>query len=122
MRPFVACAACALACSSVCAAAAGAQSTAAPVQPSPEARDSATVRRFDIPAQPLAAALGEFARQTGIWVRAQGLGGSTAQSQPLAGSYSAAEALRLLLDGTGFVPRFGDAQSVVIASAAADTR
>jgi catecholate siderophore receptor len=79
--------------------------------------DSATRQAFDIPARPLSEALAEFARRTGLHVSARDVGKATARSSAVAGTASAAEALRTLLAGTGFEARFADAATVVIAPA-----
>lgn len=70
--------------------------------------------QFNIPAKPLLAALADFTAVTGVQVvRSSGeaLGGSAA---PVAGTLTAAEALRRLLAGTGLSARFTNARTVVL--------
>ena len=77
-----------------------------------------TVRfAFDIPAQPLRDALLVFGRQAGLRVEARDIAGGDARTRPLAGRYTAPEALRLLLAGTGNRAVFRDAETVVVAAA-----
>ncbi len=82
------------------------------VAAAPVVNDTTTRIRFNIPAQPLREALGEFARQAGVRVELDVAGAADARSQALAGSYTAAEALRRLLGGTGLSARFPDEGTV----------
>ena len=71
-------------------------------------------REFSIPAQPLASALIEYSRQTGVQVLTSGADVGAAQSPGVNGRLSIAAALDRLLDGTGFVPEFIDAGTVAV--------
>ncbi|HLL82641.1 MAG TPA: TonB-dependent siderophore receptor [Longimicrobium sp.] len=76
------------------------------------AEASATIR-FQIPAQPLADALREFGRQAGVPVRADLAAAAGVRSRPLAGAYTAEEALARLVEGTGlrgFIAENGSAR------------
>jgi len=81
----------------------------------PSAAPDTTLRtRFDIPAQPLPRALDDFARQAGVAVRVEGRVSSRVRTTAVVGAFTAAQALRVLLTGTGYQARFTDAQSVVV--------
>ncbi len=85
--------------------------------------DTTTRHRFDIPAQPLTAALGAFSRQADVRVRLDVSAAASLRSQPVSGSMTVAEALRQLLAGTGLAPRFPDGETVlVLPEAAAEGR
>lgn len=85
--------------------------------------DSATRRRFDVPSQTLADALAEFSRQAGIRVELDAGARQQAElrSAAVAGTYTAAEALRLLVAGSGYAVRFAEADVAVVRRAQADT-
>ncbi|MEA3390824.1 TonB C-terminal domain-containing protein [Sphingopyxis indica] len=71
-------------------------------------------RRYDIPAQPVAQAIAEFATVSGVnIIYRQSLAGAR-QSTPLSGVYAAPAALRHLLQGTGLSARFTGPNSAVI--------
>jgi iron complex outermembrane receptor protein len=72
---------------------------------------------FDIPAQPLSAALSTFSRVTGLQtsVAAEALQGR--QSQLVRGRLTAEEALTRLLSGTGLVHRFADTGTITLVDA-----
>ncbi|CAN5799895.1 N/A [soil metagenome] len=78
------------------------------------ARDTTIRVRFDIPAQPLTSALSDFARRTDLRVQLDRVAARTARSQPVTGSYTAPEALRRLLEGTGLEARFADRETVLV--------
>jgi len=61
---------------------------------------------FNIPAQPLKAALTEYSGQSGVRVRYDDASMTGRLSREVIGDYSAATALEMLLDGTGLAPRF----------------
>src|SRR5215207_5897362 len=86
-----------------------------------QAADADTTRRlpFDIPAQPLDRALREFGRQAELRVSLDGTAAGV-RSAAVAGTVTAAQALRALLAGTGYQARFVDAQSVVVRAADRD--
>jgi len=72
---------------------------------------------FDIPAQPLDQAVTELARQAGLT-----LGGDSSllrgkQAPALKGEYTPADALRLLLDGSGIRARFAEDRTVTLVEA-----
>lgn len=71
--------------------------------------------RFDIPAQPLTGALTSFGQQSGLQVTFDAAIAGGLRSQPLAGDYTADEALRILLSGTGILYRI-DAPGTVVLS------
>lgn len=72
------------------------------------------VRRYEIPAQPVARAIAEFATVSGVSViYRQSLAGERL-STPLDGRYSAPAALRRLLEGTGLSARFTGPNSAII--------
>jgi catecholate siderophore receptor len=85
--------------------------------------DADTTRRlpFDIPAQPLARALHEFGRQADLRVSLDGTAAAGVRSAAVAGTFTAAQALRVLLAGTGYQARFADAHSVVVRAAGRDS-
>ncbi|MBB3989514.1 secretin and TonB N-terminal domain-containing protein [Croceicoccus naphthovorans] len=70
--------------------------------------------RYDIPAQPVAQAIAEFATVSGVSIiYRQSLAGDR-QSTPLSGVYAAPAALRRLLEGTGLSARFTGPSSAII--------
>jgi catecholate siderophore receptor len=79
--------------------------------------DSSRVRRFDIPAMPVAAALEEYARQSGVRVVADSAALTRARTQPLVAALPAPVALRRLLDGTGLAARFTAPDAAVVGAA-----
>jgi iron complex outermembrane receptor protein len=90
----------------------------APLDPAAAQPQPATGRpagiAFDIPAQPLGAALNAFARQSGLQVTAEAAIVSGATSQAVSGSLTREEALRQLLSGTGLAGRVGANRTVVL--------
>ena len=76
-------------------------------------------RDFTIPAQALSSALIEFAKQANVQVLTDGTHVESARSHGVSGSFTPAEALTKLLDGTPFVQEFTDAATVVVKPAAA---
>src|SRR5687768_4320795 len=99
-RPTVIALACALA-----AAPAAAQSPATVDLPSTTlvvSPDTTRVYRFGIPAQPLADALADFGRQSGLRLEFADASASAVQATAVMGSLTAPAALRTLLAGTGF--------------------
>jgi catecholate siderophore receptor len=79
---------------------------AAAPAPAPVPSDTTRPIRFHLPAQPLTDALGEFARQAGVRVEADLAAAAGTRSRAVTGSYTAAEALRRLLAGTGLAASF----------------
>lgn len=72
-------------------------------------------RDFDVPAQPLAAALGVFGRQAGMQVTVDATMVGQARSQAVKGRFKARDALHRLLTGTGLAARYtGDRTAVLV--------
>lgn len=82
-------------------------------------RAPARVIHFDLPAQPLAAALEAYGNLTRLSVLAQSSLLDDRVSASVSGDYSAADALQRLLVGTGLTARFTDADEALIVSLAA---
>ena len=80
----------------------------------PQAADTTRRLPFDIPAQPLARALHDFARQADLQVSLEGAADASVRSSAVDGTFTAAQALRALLAGTGYQARFADAHTVVV--------
>ncbi|ALR20910.1 STN domain-containing protein [Sphingobium baderi] len=79
-----------------------------------QAANAMDERRYDIPAQPVAQALAEFATVSGVSILyRQSLAGDR-HSTPLEGIYAAPAGLRHLLQGTGLSARFTGPNSAVI--------
>lgn len=79
--------------------------------------EAGRVYRFDIPAKPLLAALTEFTVATGVQVfrpSGEAIGGTSA---PVAGSFTAEQALSRLLSGTGLVFSFTGPRTVALTRA-----
>lgn len=83
------------------------------------APSSAAVRRFDIPAQPLAAALRAYMRQSGVQVAYAATLADGAVSTAVAGELDADAALAQLLRGTGLSVRRVGADAVALEKTAA---
>lgn len=75
---------------------------------------------FDIPAQPLDAALTHYFRRTGVQLLYDSKLTAGARSSAVRGLYSPREALRLLLRGTGLVARYSRASAAIITKAETD--
>lgn len=72
-------------------------------------------RAFNIPAQPLSAAVGAFGRQSGLQVTLASPASGNVRTNAVTGSLTIQEALSQLLGGTGITFRFsGNGRSVVI--------
>ncbi len=69
---------------------------------------------FDIPSQRLPQAVFAFQRQSGLDVAFDTAAFALIQSAPLAGTFTAAEALRRMLTGTGLSPVFTDERSAFL--------
>lgn len=80
---------------------------------------AAAVRRFDIPAQPLVAALRAYMRQSGVQVAYAAALADGAMSSAVAGELDADAALAQLLRGTGLSARRVGADAVALEQAAA---
>lgn len=70
-----------------------------------QAQSSVAVRRFDIPAQPLGAALTDFGRQSGLEISVDADAIRGVQSPGVSGEAAPMQALGRLLTGTGFTYR-----------------
>lgn len=71
---------------------------------------------FDIPAQPLDAALTQYFRATGVQLLYDSKLTSGRRSSTVRGNYAPREALALLLRGTGLVARYSRANAAIITS------
>ncbi|WP_341021126.1 secretin and TonB N-terminal domain-containing protein [Brevundimonas diminuta] len=71
-------------------------------------------RHYDIPAQPVAAALAEFARVSGVNIIYRQSVAGARRSSAVSGALPAALALRRLLEGTGLTARFTGPTSAII--------
>ena len=80
----------------------------------PAAEDTTGRIRFSIPAQPLTEALADFARQADLRVQVDAAAAAGVRSPGLAGAYTASEALRQLLAGTGLSARFADRRTALV--------
>ena len=83
----------------------------------PPLPDTTVQQQFDVPAQPLPDALGDFARQAGVQVRFDAASATSVRSAPVSGRLTPVDALRRLLAGTGYTGRFTDERNVVVTSA-----
>jgi catecholate siderophore receptor len=72
---------------------------------------------FSIPAQPLTEALGEYSRQADVRVQVDAAAVARLRSHAVAGNFTAAEALRRLLAGTGLSARFAGARTALVTPA-----
>lgn len=79
----------------------------------PRPREAATYS-FAIPPGPLAPALAEFEKATGVTVKLARIDASGFDSPGVSGLYSADQALRALLAGTGLSYRFTDPRTVTL--------
>lgn len=77
-----------------------------------------TLSRFDIPAQPLLAAIVMFNRQSGLQITAEGGVASGRTAAAVKGDLAPAKALRIMLAGTGLTWRWIDGGTVSLASTA----
>ena len=76
--------------------------------------DTLSLRAFNIPSLPLAEALDVYARQAGMRVTVDSASIAGAVSSEVTGTFTAPDALRRLLAGTGVVARFSDVSSVAV--------
>lgn len=76
------------------------------------------VRRYDIPAMPLDAALSRYSETSGVDVLLDEPSAAGRRSAPVIGSFAAPQALVILLDGTGLTARFTSRHSAIITPAA----
>ncbi|HYH80590.1 MAG TPA: TonB-dependent siderophore receptor [Longimicrobium sp.] len=72
---------------------------------------------FSIPAQPLTEALGEYSRQADVRVQVDAAAAAGLRSHAVAGNFTAAEALRRLLAGTGLSARFSGTHAALVTPA-----
>lgn len=89
------------------------------VEPGQQEAQTGRSVAFDIPAQPLSAALTAFARQSGYQISADHAAVAGAQGQSVSGTMTPEEALNRLMAGTGLSYRKPDATSVLIERPAA---
>ena len=103
----------------LCAAPVAAQGPRPSLPPvsAPVVSDTTSRVRFDIPSQPLTDALRDFSRQAGVRVQVDVAAAAGARSRAVSGRMGAADALRLMLEGTGLVARFPDSESVRVSPA-----
>jgi len=80
--------------------------------------DTTAPIRFNIPAQPLTDALRAFSRQAAVRVQVDIPAAAEARSPALHGTYTAPQALRLLLAGTGLDAQFADGETALVARGA----
>ncbi|HEX2211845.1 MAG TPA: TonB-dependent siderophore receptor [Longimicrobium sp.] len=83
--------------------------------------DTTASIRFNIPAQPLTDALRAFSRQAAVRVQADLPATAGVRSRAVSGAYTAPEALRLLLEGTGLSAQFADGETALVARGASST-
>ncbi|TGX48726.1 hypothetical protein E5A73_20690 [Sphingomonas gei] len=69
---------------------------------------------FDIPAQPLDAALAQYFRVTGVQLLYDSALATGRRSSTVRGNYTPREAMRLLLRGTGLVARYSRTNAAII--------
>jgi catecholate siderophore receptor len=106
---------CLLAGASTAAHAAGAAALADTANaPAPMVADTTVRIRFHLPARPLGDALSEFSRQAGVRIRLDKAAVTGVESQAVTGTFTVAEALRHLLDGTGLAARFTDGETAIV--------
>lgn len=95
-----------------------ASAAAANDDPAPQS----AVRRYDIAAQPLDAALSRYAEVSGVDVLLDEPEAAGRRSAPVIGEFAAPQALRILLDGTGLIARFTSRNSAIIMPVEAASR
>tara|TARA_R110001592_G_scaffold81299_5_gene241400 strand:- start:9790 stop:12201 length:2412 start_codon:yes stop_codon:yes gene_type:complete len=100
-------------------AADGASSVLAVTPPRATEMAAGETASFDIPAQPLAAALTAFGRQAGLQVSGDHADLSGITSRAVTGDLTPEAALIRMLQGTGVTFRFADAKTVVLSKPAA---
>ena len=81
--------------------------------------DTTTRIHFDIPAQPIHQAIATLRQQTALRIDIDSVSLERTQSTAVTGSYTAAEALRQMLAGTGMTARFVDERTVTVVADAA---
>ncbi|SNS69210.1 hypothetical protein SAMN06295912_112103 [Sphingomonas laterariae] len=74
----------------------------------------APVQHYDIPAQPLGAALSRYAQTSGVDVLLDEPQAAGRRSSAVKGGYAPPQALHILLQGTGLIARFTSRRSAVI--------
>ena len=81
-----------------------------------QAQQSSTARTFNIPAQPLASALTQFGRQSGLQVSVNSAATQGRSSSAVSGTLPRDQALSRLLSGTGVNFRFSGSSTVIISA------
>ncbi len=76
--------------------------------------------KFNIPSQPLAAALQTYSKVTGVQLLYESGSGGTRPSTPVEGEFTRDSALRILLSETDLVIRYTRANSITLVPASAD--
>ena len=88
--------------------------------PAPAVGDTTAAIRFHIAAQPLTDALREFSRRAGVRVEVDARAAAGARSQAVSGAYTAPEALRRILAGSGLNVRFAGGDRALVVRDEAD--
>ncbi|MGQ4274544.1 TonB-dependent receptor domain-containing protein [Terrihabitans sp. B22-R8] len=88
--------------------------------PEARAQGAGTAVTLDIPAKPLPRALADLSARTGLQVLYSGNTAQGLTSRPLRGTYSARQAVAILLQGTGIAYRFVGPNSVSLGGPAVD--
>ena len=78
------------------------------------AAQSTDRQRYDLPALAMDRALARFSEISGVDVLLREPAAGQNRSKPVRGTFSPAEALRVMLDGSGLVARFTSSRSVII--------
>jgi catecholate siderophore receptor len=81
--------------------------------------DTTASIRFNIPAQSLTDALRAYSRQAAVRVQVDIPAAADVRSPALSGTYTAPQALRMLLAGTGLAAQFADGETALVARGAA---
>ena len=90
--------------------------TAMPRAQQPSADSVVQTQTFDVPAQPLAQAIAQYERQSGVRVSFDSAAAAGRESHSVLGNLSAEAALRQLLEGTGVRYRFIAPKAVALVS------
>jgi iron complex outermembrane recepter protein len=89
-------------------------------RPRAQLAQAAAQRQFNIPAQPLADALTEFGRQSGLRVTVDAALVRGLSSPAVSGAMAPEDALRQLLGGTGLAGRFAESDLIIVERVALD--
>ncbi|HET9984300.1 MAG TPA: TonB-dependent siderophore receptor [Longimicrobiales bacterium] len=91
-----------------------------PQAAAPIVADTTVRLRFSIPVRPLGDALWDFSRQAGVRVELDTAAAAGVRSHAVSGTYTAPEALRRLLAGTGLTARFTGLEMARVIGGGAD--